>query len=212
MLEIKKFVVNPLQENTYVIFDETKDCIVVDAGFYFGEEEDEIDYFIEKNKLNPVKLVNTHCHFDHLMGVEYMRKKYRLPFEAHPGDSFCVDEAVAQALMFGFDMGPVSPVDVFLKEGGLVNFGDSSLEIIHVPGHSPGHVVFYAGKEGKLIAGDVLFYGSIGRTDFPGGNYETLITGIKTKLFSLPDETVVYCGHGPETTIGFEKRHNPFLS
>ncbi len=119
---------------------------------------------------------------------------------------------IFQGKMFGFDMDPVSPIDTFFRENEFIEFGNSKLKIIHVPGHSPGHVVFYSEKDKVLIAGDVLFYGSIGRTDLPGGDYNTLISAIKTKLFALPDDTKVYCGHGPETTLGFEKENNPFLS
>ncbi|NQU85295.1 MAG: MBL fold metallo-hydrolase [Mariniphaga sp.] len=212
MLEIKKYVVNPLQENSYLIYDETKECIIIDAGFYYGEEEDEVDYFIEKNELKLQKLVNTHCHFDHIMGVEYLRNKYKVRFEAHEEDAFWVERAVEQGARFGFDMKPVNPIDKFIVEDEIIRMGNSELRIIHVPGHSAGHVVLYDEKEGNLIAGDVLFYGSIGRTDLPGGDYNTLIDGIKSRLFCLPDETIVYCGHGPETTIGFEKIHNPFLT
>lgn len=212
MLEIKKFVVNPLQENTFLIYDETKECVIVDAGFYYGEEEEEVDLFIEKNQLKLIKLINTHCHFDHIMGVEYLRKKYNVNFEAHKEDENWVNQAVAKGALFGFEMKPVSPIDNFIVGNGTVKFGNSELAIIHVPGHSAGHVVFYSKSESKLFAGDVLFYGSIGRTDLPGGDYDTLIRNIKTKLFELPDKTVVFCGHGPETSIAFEKANNPFLT
>ena len=212
MIEIKKFVVNQLGENSFVLYDETGECIFIDPGFYFEEEHKEIKDYIKSNRLTPVKITNTHCHFDHLMGVEFIRNEFKIPFQAHRDDAFWVNNAPAQAQRFGLEMSPVSPIDEFLVENEFIQFGNSKLEIIHVPGHAPGHVVFY-GKEDKiLIAGDVLFYGSIGRTDLPGGDYSTLISNIKTKLFELPDETKVYCGHGPETTIGYEKRNNPFLT
>jgi glyoxylase-like metal-dependent hydrolase (beta-lactamase superfamily II) len=146
------------------------------------------------------------------MGVEFVRKEFKIPFYAHAEDSFWVEKATQQAEMFGFEMNSVAPVDYFLVENEFVEFGNSKLQIIHVPGHSPGHVVFYSEPGKILIAGDVLFYGSIGRTDLPGGNYQTLISNIKNKLFKLPDDTTVYCGHGPETKLGFEKRTNPFLT
>ena len=146
------------------------------------------------------------------MGVEFVRNEYKIPFQAHKDDAFWVNSASAQAQRFGLEMLPVSPIDEFLVEKELVKFGQSQLEIIHVPGHAPGHVVFYSKENSFLIAGDVLFYGSIGRTDLPGGNYNMLISNIKNKLFALPDDTKVYCGHGPETTIGFEKTTNPFLT
>ncbi len=212
MLKIKKFVVNPLGENSFVLYDETGECIFTDPGFYYGEEHDEIKDFIAGNGLTPVKIVNTHCHFDHIMGVEFLRNEYKIRFEAHRDDAFWVEKVVDQGRMFGFEIKPVNPIDSFLSETETVKFGATELQVIHVPGHSPGHVCLYNREAGVLVAGDVLFYGSIGRTDLPGGDYQTLISNIKTKLFALPDETVVYCGHGPETTLGFEKRTNPFLT
>lgn len=212
MIKIEKFVVNPLQENTFVISDETGKCVFVDPGFYFDVERNEIKQYIEDNHLKPVMIANTHCHFDHIMGVEFLRGEYKIPFRAHPDDAFWVEKAIAQAEMFGFEMEPVREPDAFFADDEPLKFGNTELQIIHVPGHSPGHVVFYFENEKMLIAGDVLFNGSIGRTDLPGGHYQTLISGIKTKLFSLPDETTVYCGHGAETTLGFEKSSNPFLS
>lgn len=212
MLKIEKFVVNPLQENTFVLSDETGGCVFIDPGFYFDVEHQEIKKYISENELTPVMIANTHCHFDHIMGVEFLREEFRIPFYAHADDSFWVEKAIDQGRMFGFEMKPVQAPDAFFSENELLKFGNSELEIIHVPGHSPGHVVFYSPNDGILIGGDVLFYGSIGRTDLPGGDYNTLISGIKNKLFRLPDDTKVFCGHGPETTLGFEKNHNPFLT
>ena len=212
MIKVEKFVVNPLSENSFILSDETKECIFIDPGFYYDEEYQEIKDYVRENNLKPVKITNTHCHFDHIMGVEFVRNEFKIPFYAHADDVFWVEKAVAQGQMFGFEMNPVAPVDAFLSENEFVEFGNSRLQIIHVPGHSPGHVVFYNEKDKILIAGDVLFYGSIGRTDLPGGNYEKLISNIKNKLFVLPDDTTVFCGHGPETKLGFEKRTNPFLT
>ena len=212
MIKIEKFVVNPLGENSFIISDETGECIFVDPGFFYDEEHDEVRDYIKTNNLKPVKITNTHCHFDHIMGVEFVRNEFKIPFLAHVNDAFWVEKAIDQSNMFGFEMNPVLPADALLIENDFVEFGNTKLKIIHVPGHSPGHVVFYCESDHKLIAGDVLFYGSIGRTDLPGGDYETLISNIKNKLFHLPDDTAVYCGHGPETTIGFEKRTNPFLT
>lgn len=212
MIKIEKFVVNPLGENSLVLSDETGECIFIDPGFFYEEEHVEIKDYIATNKLKPVKITNTHCHFDHIMGVEFIRNEYKIPFWAHADDAFWIEKAIDQGKMFGFNMKPVSPIDAFLHENEFIEFGNSKLKIIHVPGHSPGHVVFYSEKDELLIAGDVLFHGSIGRTDLPGGDYDTLISSIKTKLFALPDNTKVYCGHGPETTLGFEKENNPFLS
>ncbi len=212
MLKIEKFVVNPLGENSYVMYDETRECIFIDPGFYYEEEFQEIRDFIAENNLTPVKIVNTHCHFDHIMGVEFIRNEYGIPFEAHADDAFWVERVVDQGRMFGFEINPVNPFDSFLTENEKVKFGNTDLQVFHVPGHSLGHVCLYNSDAGVLVAGDVLFYGSIGRTDLPGGDYQTLISNIKNKLFALPDETVVYCGHGPETKLGFEKRTNPFLT
>jgi glyoxylase-like metal-dependent hydrolase (beta-lactamase superfamily II) len=212
MISVKKFIVNPLRENSYLLLDETGECLVVDAGFFFEKEILEVSSFIEANDLKPVRLINTHCHFDHLMGVEYMRKKYGLRFACNPGDDFLIERASQQAAMFGFEMTFVGPADDSINEGDSITFGNSSLTAIRVPGHSPGHLVFYSEANKFLLAGDVLFNGSIGRTDLPGGSYEELIDNITRKLLVLPPDTMVYCGHGPETTIGFEKANNPFLT
>ncbi|MDX9908461.1 MAG: MBL fold metallo-hydrolase [Mariniphaga sp.] len=212
MLKIKKFTVNPLQENSYVLSDETGNCVFVDPGFYFEEEYEEVRSYVAENRLTPVMIANTHCHFDHIFGVEALRKEYNIPFLAHRDDEFWLEQAVEQGKMFGFDLNAVKTLDSFFNDGEFLKFGNSQFEIIHIPGHSPGHVVFYAEVDEIVIAGDVLFYGSIGRTDLPRGNHELLISGIKSKLFSLPDDTKVFCGHGPETTLGFEKNNNPFLT
>lgn len=212
MIKIKKFVVNPLAENSLLLYDETGEAVFIDPGFYYGEEEDEVVDFIERNNLKPLKIVNTHCHFDHIMGVEFIRNHYKIPFFAHKDDSFWIEQVVDKGRMYGFEIQPVAPADSYISEDSSFSFGNSKLQVIHVPGHSPGHLVFYSKEDGFLVAGDVLFYGSIGRTDFPGGNHNTLITGIKTKILTLPALTKVYCGHGPETTVGFEKENNPFLT
>lgn len=212
MIKIEKFVVNPLGENSFVLFDETGECVFVDPGFYYQEEHNEIKDFIAQHKLSPKKIINTHCHFDHIMGVEFVRNAFNIPFWAHEKDSFWVNNATEQAGRFGLEVKHVNPIDEYLQENDTVQFGNSELKVIHVPGHAPGHVVFYCEEDKFSIAGDVLFYGSIGRTDLPGGDHATLISNIKTKLFALPEDTKVYCGHGPETSIGFEKSSNPFLT
>jgi glyoxylase-like metal-dependent hydrolase (beta-lactamase superfamily II) len=212
MIQIKKFTFNPVQENTIVLSDETGECVIVDAGCYFDDERDELDTYIRQNNLKPVQLINTHCHFDHIMGVAHCRAVYKLPLTIHPAESVLIDQAVAHGDLFGIPMEPVDPADQYFNEGDEIRFGNSRLQVIAAPGHSPGGVVFYNPEEKFLIAGDVLFYGSIGRTDLPGGSYEQLVGNIKNKLLTLPEETVVYCGHGPETSIGFEKKNNPFLS
>lgn len=212
MLKIEKFVVNPLQENSYVVSDTTGQCIFIDPGFYFTEEKDEVINYVNANSLTPVMIANTHCHIDHILGVEFIRNTYNIPFVAHPDDAFWIANSAEQGEMFGIDMEHVKAPDSYFQENGKLEFGNSSFQIIHVPGHSPGHVVFYSDTDQLLIAGDVLFYGSIGRTDLPGGDHQSLITNIRSKLFKLPDETKVFCGHGPETTLGNEKQSNPFLT
>lgn len=212
MISIKKFTFNPIQENTFVVYDETDECLIVDAGCYDQNERQELDDFISAKKLKPVKLINTHCHFDHIMGVTHCRTKYHIDFEAHESEAPLVEQAEEHGDLFGIPMEAVDAPDSFFGEGDQITFGNSYLQVIEAPGHSPGGVVFYNPEQNMLIVGDVLFYGSIGRTDLPGGSFERLVGNIKTKLLTLPEETVVYCGHGPETTIGFEKKNNPFLT
>jgi hydroxyacylglutathione hydrolase len=212
MISIKKFTFNQVQENTFIAYDETGECVIIDAGCYFPHERQELDAFISKQQLKPVKLINTHCHFDHIMGVTYCRAKYQIDFEAHESEVPLIEQASEHGDLYGIPMEPVDPPDSFFQEGDQITFGKSMLQVIEAPGHSPGGVVFYNPEQKILIAGDVLFYGSIGRTDLPGGSFERLVGNIKTKLLTLPEETVVYCGHGPETSIGFEKKNNPFLT
>jgi hydroxyacylglutathione hydrolase len=211
MITVKKFAVNPFRENTYLLSDETGETVVIDAGCHFQDERKEILDYMHNNNLKPVRLVNTHCHFDHLMGVDFIRQKFGIPFACHTEDAFWLDLVSDQCRSFGISMKNVAAADGFISDGDTIRVGNSSLRIMHVPGHSPGHVVFYAPEEGFLFAGDVLFYGSIGRSDLPGGNYSQLIRNIKEKLFVLPPETLVWSGHGIETTIGFEIEHNPFF-
>lgn len=211
MIQIEKFTFNPVQENTYILYDETGECIIIDAGCYFENEQKELDDFISEKNLKPVKLVNTHCHFDHILGVTYCRTKYNIPFFASEKDVFLIERAVAQGDMFGVPLESIEGPDEFIDEGDKISFGDSELELLSVPGHSPGSLVIHEPQQKFIIAGDVLFYGSIGRTDLPQGSYDQLVHNIKTKLLILPEETMVYSGHGPETNIGFEKKSNPFL-
>ena len=211
MIKIKKFIFNPIQENTYVLYDETKQCIIVDAGCSDEKEQKELTGFIESRQLNPVKLVNTHCHFDHIWGINYCRKTYAIPFYAHAADLFLIENAAESGSHFGVEVDPVEAPEHFLNEGDLVEFGNSRLELFHVPGHAPGSLVLYQPEQQFLMVGDVLFRGSIGRTDLPGGSYQQLVDNIHQKLMNLPDDVVIYSGHGPETTIGYEKKNNPFL-
>lgn len=211
-MKIKQFTFNPVQVNTYIAWDDTKECVIIDAGCFFPEEEKMLGDFITKEGLKPVRLLNTHGHFDHVFGVNYVQKTFRLTYEGHPADNVWIEQMPARAAMFGFtDITPVTPLPKPLSEGDTVTFGNSRLEVLHVPGHSAGSLVYYCAAAGILFAGDVLFRGSIGRTDLPQGDYDTLISNIQQKLLTLPPETAVYSGHGESTTIGWEKANNPFL-
>lgn len=210
-LQVQTFVFNPVQENTYVLWDESGECAIVDPGCLNDKEFEKLDAFIKTKNLKPVKLINTHGHFDHIFGVEKCREAYSLKWEAHHGDNAWIEGVQAKATLFGLVVQSVALPEVELNEGDIVSFGNTTLKIFHVPGHSPGSICFYDEKSKVVITGDVLFNGSIGRTDLDGGSYETLISGIKTKLLSLPNEVLVYPGHGPATTIGDEKARNPYL-
>jgi hydroxyacylglutathione hydrolase len=211
MIQIASFEFSPFSENTYVLYDETLEAVVIDPGCYDHYERQQLKDFIEKNKLKVVKLLNTHCHLDHVFGNEFVKKTWHVQNYAHDLENFNIGFLEASARMFG--IGHIDPtrIDSFIEEGDNIEFGKSSLEVIFTPGHSPGHVVFYNKEQNFCINGDVLFKMSIGRTDLPGGNHQQLINSIRQKMFTLPDETIIYTGHGNPTTIGFEKTHNPFL-
>ena len=212
MIQVKSFTCNPYQENAYILFDETLECVIVDPGMYTGEEQNAVLKFIAEQKLKPVLLLNTHCHIDHVLGNKFIYDTYGLLPQFHKGEEILLNSVTAYAPSMGIRY-EVSPLpETFLEESGDINFGNSRLEIIFAPGHSPAHLCFYSANDKLLIAGDVLFYQSIGRTDLPGGNHDQLIASIRQKLFVLPDDCKVYPGHGPATTIGFEKKHNPFLT
>lgn len=199
--------------NTYLVFDpESGECAVIDPGMSTREEEKAIDNFIFQKGLKLKYIINTHLHIDHVVGIPYLSKKYEAPLLASKEDEFLGERIKEQAQMFGLPLSP-EPIKInrYLKNGDIIKLGHSSLEVIEVPGHSRGGLAFYDKADGFLISGDSLFQGSIGRTDLPGGNYEELISNIHNRLLSLPDETVVYPGHGPSTTIRAEKIRNPFL-
>ena len=202
---------NPFAENTYLLYDETKECVIVDPGCSTAAEKAKLKQFVEDNSLKVVKLLNTHCHIDHVLGNKFVADTYKVGLEMHEADLPTLRAIPAYAPNYGIvDYEEVLP-STFLAENDSVSFGNTTLKVIFAPGHAPGHIVFYDEKGKNLIAGDVLFQRSIGRTDLPGGDFDTLISSIKTKLFVLPDDVKVYPGHGPATTIGEEKRENPFL-
>lgn len=212
MAEVKSFVFSPFQENTYVLYDETKECMIIDPGCYDDKERGELDAFIEEKGLTPVRLINTHCHLDHIFGNAYVADKYNLLPEFHEGEIMVMNMGPKAASMYGVTLDISPEPENYLKEGDVIGFGNTTLTSIFTPGHSPASLSFFCEKDGFLIAGDTLFYGSIGRTDLPGGDYATLIASIKDKLFVLGDEVVVYSGHMQKTTIGFERKNNPFLT
>lgn len=212
MLQVKKFTFNPFGENTYVLYDHTKECVVIDPGCYEKQEENELVDFIIINSLNVKKVINTHCHIDHVLGNGFVKRKFNVPLIIPPLEEPVLRAVISYAGNYGFQQYQDSTPDSFITENNILTVGEQKLQTLFVPGHSPGHVAFYHSTGKILIGGDVLFYNSIGRADLPGGDYDTLIDSIHKKLFTLPDDVTVYCGHGPETTIGFEKRTNPFCA
>jgi hydroxyacylglutathione hydrolase len=211
-MTIKIFTFNPFQENTYLLFDETKEAVLIDAGCITETEKLTLKRFIDENGLTLKRLINTHLHLDHQFGNKFVADTFGLLPEANQQDEFLLANVVAQARSFGFSVEEeAQALGAYINEGDEIKFGNCSLKAIHVPGHSPGSLAFYSEKEGVVFAGDVLFRNSIGRTDLPYGDYATLILSITKKLLPLPDSTVVYCGHGPSTTIGSEKSSNPYL-
>ncbi|HRH69806.1 MAG TPA: MBL fold metallo-hydrolase [Flavobacteriales bacterium] len=210
MLRIAKFTFNPFQENTYVLHD-GKQAIVIDPGCWNGQEERELETYLTDNALTPVRLVLTHGHIDHILGCAWMHKKYGLLPQIHLKDLPTLKSGERAANMYGIPYNVSPDPEVYLTEGGTVQLGDHRLEILWVPGHAPGHIALHCAAQHFVISGDVLFLNSIGRTDLPGGDTDTLLRSIRDQLFPLGDDVTVYSGHGPETTIGREKRNNPFL-
>ena len=212
MLKIKSFVFSPIQENTYLVYNEFGDTLIIDPGCYFPEENDVLKAFITQSGLKPQMLLNTHCHLDHVFGNKFVAETYGLTLQLHQNEKRMLDLAPASGLMYDMPFDNYQGQFIYLKEGDRVLLGEDELKVIEAPGHSQGHICFYCAKQNFIIGGDVLFNRSIGRTDLPGGDHEQLLKSIREKLFVLPDETVVYSGHGPVTTIGEEKRENPFLN
>jgi len=211
MFQIKAFSFSPIQENTYVLYNEYGHAIILDPGCYFEEERQTLSRFIVANNLQPQLLLNTHCHLDHVFGNKWVHETYGLIMHRHPKEQQVFDLAPASGLMWNLPFDQYNGEFIDLNEGTEIRLDEDRLEILFVPGHSPGHICFYCREQGFVIGGDVLFRESIGRTDLPGGNHQLLLKSIREELFTLPDETVVYSGHGPATTIGYEKQYNPFL-
>jgi len=210
-MQIKQFIFNPFSENTYILYDETKQCAIIDPGCNEAAEREALIDFIDKEKLTPTLFLNTHCHIDHILGNWFIAEKYKLPLQAHELEKPVLEATVVYGPTMGINVNPSPAIEVFLNDGDTVKFGDTELKVLFAPGHSPGSICFYNKKAKTLIGGDVLFQMSIGRTDLPGGDFNNLIKSINEKLWTLPDDTQVYCGHGPATNIGFEKLNNPFI-
>ncbi len=212
MFQIKVFTFNPVQENTYLLYNEYNECIIIDPGCYFDEEKEELKSFINLNKLEPKILLNTHCHLDHVFGNKFISEEYDLILKTHPLEKSVLEMAPASGLMFNLPFDNYQGEVIYLEEGYTVSLREDELEVIHAPGHSPGSICFYCAKQKFIIGGDVLFLNSIGRTDIPYGSHEDLVKNIKEKLFKLPEDVKVYPGHGPATSIGDEMKGNPYLA
>lgn len=210
--DIAAFCFNPFQENTYIISHQNKDCWIIDPGCYTLQEQKMLTAHIEQNGLNPVKLLNTHCHLDHIYGNKFIAQEYNLELGVHEKELPILQRADLAARMFGSKIPEKCDPGYFIQEGEKLSLGDTIFDVLFTPGHSPGSICFYSKEERYVVVGDVLFQGSIGRTDLPGGDYSTLIRSIRTQLLVLEEETRVYNGHGPSTTIGAESRSNPFLT
>lgn len=214
MTNVHTFTFNPFSENTYLVYDESLECLIIDPGCYTAEERQQLSNFIRDKQLKPVRLINTHCHIDHVFGNRYVAEQYGLELEIHEGELPVLEAVATVAQMYGIPNVQQSPdpsPERYLQEGSLIEFGSSKLKILLTPGHSPASVSFYCAASSFVLGGDVLFQGSIGRTDLPGGDYNTLMQSIDRELMSLPDETIVYSGHGSTTTIGAERQRNPFI-
>lgn len=202
---------NPIQENTYVVWDDTKECVVIDAGNSNPREDAALDDFIDRQGLKPVLAANTHGHFDHTLGVGHLKQRYGIPFALSEKDRFLLDNAAVSGSLFGVKTGPMPAIDRDLDAETEIRFGNSVLRILRTPGHTPGHVAFYEPESKALFTGDTLFRESIGRTDLPGGDYSWIMRSILDVIVPLGEEVHVYPGHGPESTIGHELLYNPFI-
>jgi glyoxylase-like metal-dependent hydrolase (beta-lactamase superfamily II) len=212
MLKIKSFEFSPIQENTYILYNEFNECVIIDPGCYFDDEKDELVAYISKMDLKPVMLLNTHCHLDHIFGNKFISEKFGLTLHIHENEKPVLAFAPASGLMYNLPFDNYTGELVFLNDGDMIKLGTDELKVLLTPGHSPGSISFYSEKDKFIISGDVLFNRSIGRTDLPLGDHETLLKSIREKLFTLPGETVVHSGHGPKTTIEDEKKYNPFFN
>lgn len=212
-MQVKSFTFNTFQENTYIVYDETKECLIIDPGCYTNEEKNTLKKFITDMSLNPVKLVNTHCHIDHILGNQFVNSEWKIKLHIHKEDIPLLEKAESIAHFYGFNHYEESPSpEHLLNHNETITFGKSNMKILFTPGHAPGHICLYSKENNILISGDVIFKNSIGRTDLPLGNYDVLMNSIKREILTLPNKTQIFCGHGPTTNLELEKTHNPFLN
>lgn len=211
MIKVERLVFNPFQENTYLVWDQTGECVIIDPGCSDSAEEEELDDFIAKNNLKPIAHLYTHVHIDHILGMMHVYNKYGLRPITHRDALPLLQSAPDHGRMYGIHLEEVIEPETFMADGDQINFGASSLEVRYTPGHADGHVCLVNHQEKFVIVGDVLFNGSIGRTDLPTGDFDTLAQSIRTKLYTLPPDFIAYPGHGPQTTIQQEKNSNPFV-
>jgi len=211
MLQVHCLTFNYFYENTYIIATEAGEAIIIDPGCLELAEENTLKAFIESHKLQLTKIVNTHCHLDHVFGNQFVKDTYKIQMYCHANEQVILDNNHLIAQMYGVKRYTPTKADAYITENDTIQIGNHVLEILYLPGHAPGHIGLYNKKDKWIISGDVLFKGSIGRTDFPFCHHQDLIDSIKNKLFALPDETIVYAGHGEPTTIGYERKNNPFL-
>jgi len=211
MITIRTFVFNAFGVNTYVLYDETGEAIVVDAACSDSRDEQNLASFLDGNQLVVKRHLNTHCHIDHILGNAFLEDRYGIAPEYHPASSYYSHTAREIAASFGFRLDRIPDPCHLLEDGEVIRWGNSHLKVLYTPGHADGSCCFYQPEQQFVITGDVLFRDSVGRTDLPGGSLPTLMTSIREKLFTLPDDTVVYPGHGPASEIGYEKLNNPFI-
>jgi hydroxyacylglutathione hydrolase len=211
MLTVEYFTFNPFQENTYIVYDDEKNCIIIDPGCSNTFEEEELSIFISENQLKPSCIFLTHSHIDHVYGLAYVKSKYQVPIVGHALANKGIASTQLVANLYGLNVTTPPDLDQTVDESDMVKIGQTEMKLLFCPGHSPDHLVLYNEKNGFAIVGDVIFKESIGRTDLPGGNYETLMESIHQKILLLPSNTILYPGHGPETTIKQEITNNPFL-
>lgn len=214
MLLVKTFIFNPIQVNTYIVYNENKECVIIDAGNYVKFEDEQLLSYIDRSGLKPIMLLNTHSHIDHVMGNKLLADRYKVELGAHPIEKSYYDKVWAYATAFGinFTQDNCQLPSIDLNEGDTVSIGQDKLKVLFTPGHAPGHICFYDEADGMVFSGDTLFRRGVGRWDLLGGNYSQLEQSLLNVLYKLPDDTLVYCGHGPTTRIGDEKRNNPEIN